>query len=358
LSQNTPLGNSNAVKMLWTASRNATYLLLVLLLVAAGFMIMFRVKVNPQTVVSLQSMIPKLIASVLLITFSFAIAGFIIDMVYVFLAAFVGFLGLGGAILTKPVELLRFITSGGFTHYFVSQSITSMLLVSLLGGILAIISAGLIFIPGGVAVGLVTSIAGLVLIILVGIFWLVIMFKIGIMLVKSYVMLILQIIIAPWQIMLGMLPGQSGFSGWFRNTIAHASVFVVVPIMFVIQHILGADLANFKFGINSTTLPLVDLPLLPNFGNPYLLNWIVGFVILSLTPKIAEIVRDTLKIPAFKYGNAIGEATNLALFGPRTGAGAIRAQFEGDLKQPTTVGWERQWKQFGANVLQKVEKGV
>ena len=55
-------------------------------------MIMFRVKINPQTVVSLQTMIPKLVTTLILITFSFAIAGLVIDMIYVFLLAIIGLL--------------------------------------------------------------------------------------------------------------------------------------------------------------------------------------------------------------------------------------------------------------------------
>ena len=58
---------------------------MVIILIAAGFMIMFRVKINPQTVVSLQTMIPKLVITLLLVTFSYAIAGLVIDMIYVFI---------------------------------------------------------------------------------------------------------------------------------------------------------------------------------------------------------------------------------------------------------------------------------
>ena len=41
-------GTKSAVKALWTASRNMAYLTMVILLVASGFLIMFRVKINPR----------------------------------------------------------------------------------------------------------------------------------------------------------------------------------------------------------------------------------------------------------------------------------------------------------------------
>jgi len=45
-------------------------------------MIMFRIKINPQTAITIQLALPKLIITLLLITFSYAIAGFMIDIFY------------------------------------------------------------------------------------------------------------------------------------------------------------------------------------------------------------------------------------------------------------------------------------
>lgn len=70
---------------IWTLFRNVTYLLLTLLVVAIGLMIMFRFKVNPQTVVTLENSLPRIVITLLLITFSFPIAGFMIDLMYAFI---------------------------------------------------------------------------------------------------------------------------------------------------------------------------------------------------------------------------------------------------------------------------------
>lgn len=71
---------------LWKIFRDLSYMILVLVLIAIGFMIMFRMKLNPQTVISVENALPKIVVSMILITFSFAIAGFIIDMMYVLIA--------------------------------------------------------------------------------------------------------------------------------------------------------------------------------------------------------------------------------------------------------------------------------
>jgi len=68
---------------IWKVFRDISYMLLVLVLIAIGFMIMFRAKLNPQTVISVENSLPKIVVALLLITFSFPIAGFLIDLMYI-----------------------------------------------------------------------------------------------------------------------------------------------------------------------------------------------------------------------------------------------------------------------------------
>lgn len=68
---------------LWKVFRDLAYMILVLVLIAIGFMIMFRMKLNPQTVISVENALPRIVISLILITFSFAIAGFLIDLMYI-----------------------------------------------------------------------------------------------------------------------------------------------------------------------------------------------------------------------------------------------------------------------------------
>ncbi|QQG44514.1 MAG: hypothetical protein HYW86_01185 [Candidatus Roizmanbacteria bacterium] len=68
---------------IWKVMRDVAYLILVVVIILIGFMVMFRMKLNPQTVISVESALPKIVLSLIYITFSFAIAGFLIDFMYV-----------------------------------------------------------------------------------------------------------------------------------------------------------------------------------------------------------------------------------------------------------------------------------
>lgn len=78
---------------IWVAFRDVAYTVLVLIIIAIGFMVMFRMKLNPQTVISVENALPKIVMSLFLITFSFAIAGFLIDLMYLSIAILVAILG-------------------------------------------------------------------------------------------------------------------------------------------------------------------------------------------------------------------------------------------------------------------------
>jgi len=68
---------------IWKVFRDISYIILVLILIAIGFMIMFRAKINPQTIISVENSLPKIVVALILITFSFPIAGFLIDLMYI-----------------------------------------------------------------------------------------------------------------------------------------------------------------------------------------------------------------------------------------------------------------------------------
>lgn len=90
------LASIRPLMKIWVACRNLAYLIIVLVIVVVGFMIMFRVKINPQTVISLENALPKIVLTLIFITFSFAIAGFLIDLMYVLIALIISILGEAG----------------------------------------------------------------------------------------------------------------------------------------------------------------------------------------------------------------------------------------------------------------------
>src|SRR3989304_5377739 len=79
---------------IWKAFRDISYILLTLVMLFAGLLIMMRQKVNPQTVASIENTIPKVVVTLILITFSFPIASLIIDFTYIIIAAGIQVIGM------------------------------------------------------------------------------------------------------------------------------------------------------------------------------------------------------------------------------------------------------------------------
>jgi len=78
---------------IWKQFRNIAYLVLVIILVVIGFMIMFRMKLDPHTVIGIENALPRIVVTLILITFSFPIAGFMIDFMYMLIALII--IGIG-----------------------------------------------------------------------------------------------------------------------------------------------------------------------------------------------------------------------------------------------------------------------
>ncbi|MBI2430772.1 MAG: hypothetical protein HYV39_02050 [Candidatus Levybacteria bacterium] len=72
----------NPIINLWIAFRNLVYLLFVAVFAIVGFGIMLRINIDPRTVMTIANQLPKMIIAILLVTFSFAISGFLIDLMW------------------------------------------------------------------------------------------------------------------------------------------------------------------------------------------------------------------------------------------------------------------------------------
>ncbi len=113
------MGSIQPFVKIWNIFRDVTYLLLVIILIAIGFMIMFRTKINPQTVISVENSLPRIIIALILITFSFAIAGFMIDLMYLLISIIISILGptykFGGGpgAPTNTAELQKYYLTAG-----------------------------------------------------------------------------------------------------------------------------------------------------------------------------------------------------------------------------------------------------
>lgn len=301
---------------IWKSFRNVSYFFFVLGFIIYGFMIMFRIKINPQTAITIQLALPKLIVTLLLITFSYAIAGFMIDLFYVFWGI-IGNVFVAQGLSPKGVNFISGYDWG--------------LLIPTLGGIagtakFVIADLWAILLPIPQLLSFVVTIAlaplSLLLLLILLIVVLITFVKIWWMLLKSYVNIVLNIIFSPLILLGNIIPGSNSFSNWIKNIFAELSVFITTMTMFILsfrfmwqfESLWGFILKDTSPSVSSGALwvpPLLQAQTFTNLGigtNAASALSLLGLGILLMTPKIAEIVKNALQIKDLGYGSAISEA--------------------------------------------------
>jgi hypothetical protein len=232
---------------IWRTFRNMVYIFSSLLFVIVGIMIMLRVKISPQAVVTLQNAIPRIISTLLFITFSYAIAGLLIDLSQliqsVFLAALFDAEGrnLGQSLFATPITSntdFQRLSTGGMgvisdLTWRLIPKIQLILFPLILAGILALIPATL---PAAPFVAMLGPILLILVLVIVLLYW---MFKFYFGCLKCYVSIIFKIILAPFELALGSFPqSKMGFSTWVWDLIANIAVFPISILFLVIANIL------------------------------------------------------------------------------------------------------------------------
>ena len=220
------------VQDLWAISRNIAYSLFVLIIIAASFMIMFKVKISPQATVTIQVALPKIAITLILVTFSYAIAGFVIDLVYVVMGLFSMFMpnpSLAYGVISGSIG--KFAVDGLLVVFVYSVVyIILYLIVTIAATFVAILNLNL----ASVLIGLIMLIFSIFLLIIL----IINIFRSLFALFKALAGVYVSVIVAPLQLALGALPTppnqQSGsaFGGWLKTLISHAAVFPVAGICY------------------------------------------------------------------------------------------------------------------------------
>lgn len=333
---------------LFEMTRNVAYLLLVIFFVIIGLAIMLRVKIDPRTVMTIQNQLPKIVVGILLITFSYAIAGAMVDAMWVGTYFSINTLtasdkscesrgdkegvetftqAVTDRLLDNPLSFVSDIfgkKTGCFGKFdgmtglaagvagtlgdLLGRSLTNALG---LGSITDECHPGFLgpFSDFGdcVKVGVfffLKYLVSLVTFIILFVAIIISLIKIWFMLIKAYIQVILDVIIGPLWIVMGLIPGSSlGFGSWFRHLMAHLLVFPAAAIMFILARMLA---------LNETAGNPTDTVFLPPLiGNPNVpdnLNMIIAMGFIFLTPDMLNIIRDAIKsAPVSKYGGNIGK---------------------------------------------------
>ncbi len=305
---------------LWRAFRNVAYAIFALIFVVAGLMIMFRVKISPQAVLTIESALPRMIGVLILITFSYAIAGFMIDLMYIVIGLAISVLrnsGAGGPLLiSKSVGQFMAMKGGFFT--IMGTLFMGWPLFTLLGAVIGVVIAPL---GGAVSAGIGSILFALIWVI-IAIF---LFFKLLIALIKTYINIILQIIFSPVLIAVGAMPSSPmGFGNWFKTLAANLLVFPAVILVMV----LGTAIASFPALGSLWYPPLMGPPDLPVFDALSgviaggFVRGIIGIGMLFILPGIPDIVRNAFGIKDSGIGGMIG-----ATLSPAASMGKYAGQY-------------------------------
>lgn len=334
---------------LWIGFRNLAYLLFVIIFVVIGFAIMLRAKIDPRTVMTIENQIPKLIIALILITFSFAIAGFVLDIMWVAIylvinifasldpvlahqvgqltanvqdnpfgwvndlnSGFGGFLGIAGQAAGGVKDIAKTTILG-----VVNQQpwLTFIFFLTNIPADLACIFTHLSPFDWGKIPGCIsdttatieaTIIAGVTFLIF-AIALLVVIARVWWILIKSYSLFLVFAIFGPIAIMSGVLPGsKTNFEYWIRHLLAYTIVFPTVMGLFL----LGKTLMDVYIAHGTTAPPLWGIPGAGNASGQIVafIGPLVGFAVMMMAPQALTMVQDALNAPDPKYLAGIGQA--------------------------------------------------
>lgn len=241
---------------IWKAFRNIAYFFFALAFIVVGLAIIFRAKINPQTVVNLQLALPQLVITLILITFSYAIAGFLIDIMYLIIYLVIGVLSLtvftesGGRAMLSDVAFSRTFPHNVMVQLFGSGHDGEG--SNFFAGMTSMVAQILGFDPDGwsltdpmaILTNLLAGAGGVVFgVIFILVFGVVIIWKslqIFFSLLTAYIKLILLIITAPLRLLLNVYPGSNAFTSWLKEIVSELAVFpTVIFMLFLAMALMG-----------------------------------------------------------------------------------------------------------------------
>ena len=318
----------------WVAFRNLAYGLFVIIFVFIGFAIMFRIKISPQAVITIESALPKIIIALLLVTFSYAIVGFMIDIMYVLCFLITSIFrdiplvgGISAGDLIDKLTFVPFKTTGlsktlftPTTKLIIETIMTDLIFFIFLPFISFIITS---FFGGPLGALLVIFSVIISLIAILRCVW---------TLLKTYALIVVGLIFAPLQIAIGTLPGSDAIGSWFKSMLGNIAVLPTMVAMFFLSSylifvgvatVLGQGFESFikiilwlvpgtqitpgYSDFFSAVGPLFSPVGFWEFFSGFILS-LVGVMVLWMAPKTSDMVKSFIMGKPFEFGTAIGEA--------------------------------------------------
>lgn len=285
------------VQGIWESFRNIAYIGFVLVFVIIGFMIMFRAHISPQAVATVQDSLPRIVIALFLVTFSYAIAGFMIDIMFLLLNVIIT--ALPGDLTAKQFVFKKSVFGVFFGSWKETFGVVSDALTTIIGNVSDL----------GVLDKLLKYFGGVIGALVVGIALLFVMFKVFLMLLSAYAYIVILTITAPFFFLAQALPGNNGGQTWFKQMAANIAVFPVVAIMFIFAGIMGGiqNLGGPAGGaIQSGNVG--HFPLLSGDIDPNAIGKLIAIGILLMTPSAAELIKNAIGAKGPQGGGGAGAA--------------------------------------------------
>lgn len=345
---NSPLGYGfcglEPIFKLWTYARNFAYALLTILFMVIGVGVMLRFRVDPRTVMTLQNQIPRVIIAILLITFSYAIAGVMVDLMWTVTYAGINFISSASnaqvavgcpkpikplsqaaeqTLIDQPVSFTDMIFNSdcnGIIHsglFKVSDRVSKAfgdLVVQVISDLLGLNIAGgcdlnpFNFDLSGCAahffLWLTEQIIKLIIIIAI----LIALFRLWFELLKTYLTFLIFVIMGPVWIVFGLIPGRPlGFEKWLRIIFANLAAFPLVAFILVFGRVLIDAVPHAVSPQNVFIPPLVGNPNVATFSD------FLGFGAIMIAPTIPQMIKDRMKATGqAKFGSTVAAGIGFA----------------------------------------------
>lgn len=385
IASNTGFDQLSPIAKMWIAMRNITYLLLVLAFTVVGFAIMIRAKIDPRTVMTIENQVPKLIVAIILVTFSFAIAGFLIDVMWIITYLMINLFatidpalqaqlqGLTTNVVSDPFSFANATSSTGGGIFGIAAKASGSIYQIVFNAVNGIISNGGFFgaligfvlgfpaslagiLVGGVKClvpgqtcdigttftafssaqlgGITTAIAFLIFAFAL----LAVLFRLFFSLLKAYALFLIFAVFGPVIILMGILPGSKvNFEDWIRHIAAYLISFPTVVAIFLLARVFYDMFGNSSNGFSPPLLGIAT-------QNPSsLLGPLIGFAILMLAPGVVNMVQEALKAPDPKFLQNIqqGFATGASFTTGAAARGWERATHGRNLQTGADEAWLR-----------------
>jgi hypothetical protein len=213
---------------LWNLTRNIAYMLFVVVFIVAGFMIMFRQKLGGQTMVTVYNTLPSIVIGLVLVTFSFAIVGLILDIQTLLINMIRSLLDIESTSRIGAADPLHpFGLWGRYQGMLFMSAIQEE--IGLRTGVITDLAGNigpLLFrtVTGGL-IQLIAALVGAIILAVAAI-------KVFFTLLKAYISIIIDTIMAPIFIAISTIPGKrSVLKDWFNRILKNSLTYVVVFLL-------------------------------------------------------------------------------------------------------------------------------